>query len=315
MRILVTGVTGFVGRHLVSAWRTELPDAKLWGVTHEKDQDCSLLPNLVAADLRNAEEVQELCREVAPDWVVHLAAQSFVPQAVAHPRETWAINCWGTLHLVEALRECGFTGRFLFVGSGDQYGTVQEEELPIRETHLLRPRNAYAASKAAAELLCYQYTQSYGLGVILARSFNHIGPGQSPRFVVADFARQVARIDLGLQDPVLSVGNLEVTRDFLDVRDVVEAYCRLLQQGEIGEAYNVCSGREIRLIDLVRMLVGFASRPIEIRVDQTRFRPADTPRLCGSHEKLTAHTGWRPQRDIVETLGEMVAYWKEEERR
>jgi GDP-4-dehydro-6-deoxy-D-mannose reductase len=216
------------------------------------------------------------------------------------------------LHLLEALREGGFTGRFLFVGSGDQYGKIEESDLPVRENQPLRPRNPYAASKAAAELLCYQYSQSYGLDVILARPFNHIGPGQSPRFVVSDLAWQVARIALGLQEPLLSVGNLAVTRDFLDVRDVVDAYRSLLERGRKGEVYNICSGVEVCIADLVQALSGLTSRTIEVRLDPARLRPTDTPRLRGSHEKLTQHTGWHPTRDILVTVKEVFTYWEEE---
>jgi len=326
MRILVTGVTGFVGGHLVKTWSEQMPGAEIFGLARGEAgpgrRACSELSregsrivpigDLLCLDLRKAEAVREACQKVAPDWVVHLAAQSFVPGAFTSPRETWEINFWGTFHLLEALRESGFTGRFLFVGSGESYGKVKEEDLPITETQPFRPRNPYAASKAAAELLCYQYSQSYGLDVVLARPFNHIGPGQSPRFVVSDFSRQVARIELGLQEPVLYVGNLEVSRDFLDVRDVVAAYLCLFERGRGSEMYNVCSGQEVYLAELVRTIVGFSSRNIEIRVDRSRIRPTDTPRFSGSHAKLTEHTGWRPARDILTTLREIFAYWKEE---
>ena len=310
MRILVTGADGFVGRHLVAAWRKELPQAEIWGLVHQEKTVDLLTPFVCTFDLRDEKALRDRCREIAPDWVVHLAAQSFVPQAFSNPRETWEINLWGTFHLLESLRETHFTGRFLFVGSAEQYGKVDEEHLPVRESHPLRPRNAYAASKAAAELLCFQYCQSYGLDVVLARAFNHIGPGQSSRFVVADFARQVAQIEQGLQSPLLSVGNLEVTRDFLDVRDVVAAYRDLLEKGKTGEAYNVCSGREVLLSDLVQTLVCFAAQRIEVRVDPSRFRPVDTPRMYGSHAKLSDHTGWQPKKEITETLREVFTYWK-----
>ena len=315
MRILVTGAAGFVGSHLARAWAQWLPHAELYGfVSHDGDASIAM-QRCFAVDLRDAEAVREACRHISPDWVVHLAAQTFVPDAFRHARDTWETNLWGTFHLLEALREKGFSGRFLFVGSGDQYGRVEETDLPIRETQPFRPRNPYAASKAAAELLCYQYSETYGFDVILARSFNHIGPGQSPRFVVSDFARQVAEIELGLREPVLAVGNLEVTRDFLDVHDVVDAYRALLERGRKGEVYNVCSGHEIRLLDLVTTLTGFSHHPIVIQVDPSRFRPSDTPRLCGSHDKLTQHTGWQPQREILASLAEVFAYWKEELRR
>jgi GDP-4-dehydro-6-deoxy-D-mannose reductase len=307
----VTGADGFVGRHLVAAWRESLPEAEIWGLVHEKKTVNLPTPFVCAFDLRDARGLYERCREIAPDWVVHLAAQSFVPRAFTHPQETWEVNFWGTFHLLEALREAHFTGRFLFVGSAEQYGKVEVEHLPIRESLSFCPRNAYAASKAAAELLCYQYCQSYELDVVLARPFNHIGPEQSPRFVVADFARQVARIERGLQPPLLLVGNLEVTRDFLDVRDVVAAYRDLLEKGKTGEAYNVCSGREVLLSDLVQTLVGLTAQRIEVRVDPLRFRPVDTSRMWGSHTKLSEHTGWRPKKELTETLREVFTSWKE----
>ncbi len=315
MQILVTGATGFVGRHVVNSWSQQLPEAEIWRLVHEGAEEDLQSPTFFTGDLREAAVVRQVCQHLHPDWVVHLAAQSFVPDSLSDPQETWKTNLGGTFHLLEALREHGFTGRFLFVGSGDQYGKVEEQDVPIRETQPLRPGNPYAASKAAAELLCYQYSETYGFDVILTRSFNHIGPGQSPRFVVSDFARQVAQIELGMREPVLRVGNLDVTRDFLAVHDVVDAYRALLERGRKGEVYNVCSGHEIRLLDLVTTLTGFSHHPIVIQVDPSRFRPSDTPRLCGSHDKLTQHTGWQPQREILASLAEVFAYWKEELRR
>lgn len=312
MQILVTGVTGFVGKHLVHSWRQQLPTAEIWGVLRAPEEHGLPLHGQLTVDLCDSATVQQLARQCSFDWVVHLAAQSFVPEAVAHPQETWQVNFWGTFHLLEALRVGEFKGRLLFVGSGGEYGRMTEDELPVKEHSPLRPIDPYAASKAAAELLCYQYSQTYHLDIVLARPFNHIGPGQSPRFAVSNFAQQLARIEAGQREPVLTVGNLDVSRDFLDVRDVVDAYRCLLERGVTGEVYNVSSGKEILLTDILATLVGYASCPIEIRTDQSRLRPTDSPRVCGSHEKLTAHTGWIPQREIMDVLGEIVQYWREE---
>lgn len=312
MRILVTGVTGFVGQHLVQAWRQQFPTAEIWGVLQEETHLKTPLHGHVTLDLAEETAVQRIAQDCAFDWIVHLAAQSFVPESFAHPQETWKVNLWGTFHLLEGLRQGQFQGRLLFVGSGGEYGKVEEDELPVREHYPLRPLDPYTASKAAAEMLCSQYRHTAPFDIVLARSFNHIGPGQSPQFVVANFARQVARIDLGQQEPILTVGNIEVTRDFLDVRDVVDAYRCLLERGQSGEAYNVCSGREVRLSEVIATLVGCASRSIEVQVDPTRLRPTDAPRVWGSHEKLTAHTGWLPQREISTTLREVFTYWKGE---
>ena len=312
MRILVTGIAGFLGKHLVEAWRKQLPDLEIWGVVREQQGNDLSSVRLVRGDLRDAEVVRRLCRQHTFDWVIHLAAQSFVPEAFANPRATWETNLGGTFHVLEALRENNFAGRFLFSGSVVQYGKVNETSLPIKESQPFHPRDPYGASKAAAELLCYQYSQSYGFDVVLARAFNHIGPRQSPRFAVSDFARQIARIELGLQDPVLMVGNLDVTRDFLDVHEVVGAYRCLLERGRTGEAYNVCSGQEVRLIDLVETLVEFSSKRIEITVDPARIRQVDILRMQGNHEKLTRDTSWRPKKDLRDTLKEVFLYWKEE---
>jgi GDP-4-dehydro-6-deoxy-D-mannose reductase len=312
MQILITGVTGFVGKHLVQAWRQRFPIAEIWGAVRTGEDLSIPLHGHMALDLCDPTAFRQFPNLAAFDWIVHLAARSFIPEAFAYPQDTWQVNLWGTFHLLEALRAAKFKGRLLFVGSGGEYGKVDDVHLPVKEEHPLRPADPYTASKAAAELLCYQYSQTYQLDIVLARSFNHIGPGQSPRFVVANFARQVAKVELGQQEPVLTVGNLNVSRDFLDVRDVVEAYRCLLESGRIGEVYNVCSGKEVRLTDVVAALVSFASLPIEVRVDQTRLRPIDTSRVVGSHEKLTVQTGWSPQRDLTTTLREVFLYWKEE---
>lgn len=291
-RVLVTGASGFVGQY-VGAWSESMP-------TDER------------VDLRDASAVAATVATLYPDAVVHLAAQSFVPQAMRDPRETFAVNFEGTLNLLIALRDSGFTGRFLHVGSGDMYGRVAVEQMPVREDYPLRPRNPYAVSKVAAEALCYQWSQSEKFEIVMARPFNHVGPFQSPRFVVAGLARQIAEIRLGKRPPVVDVGNVDVTRDFTDVRDVVAAYRLLLEQGRNGEAYNVCSGVERSVRTILDSLAKLAGVSVQIRQDVERLRTAEQERVWGSCEKLSRDTGWSVRIAFDQTLRDTLNYWEEQ---
>lgn len=249
-------------------------------------------------------------KEVQPDCVIHLAAQSFVPRSFEDPRETYAINFLGTLNLLEALRDGGFHGRLLYVGSGDQYGRVSEEYLPIVETQPLFPRNPYAVSKAAAEMLCYQWSQSGDMDIVMARPFNHIGPGQSEGFALSGFARQIIEIRLGRREPLIRVGDLDVTRDFTDVMDVARAYLLLLETGQRGEVYNVCSGKEFHLGRLLQQMLDIAGVKADILPDPARFRLAEQKRVAGSNRKLQRDTGWQPQVPIEQSLQNILSDWE-----
>jgi len=198
------------------------------------------------------------------------------------------------------------------VSSGDAYGLASENELPLCETHPLRPRNPYAVSKAAAEALCYQWSQMGPFEVIVARPFNHIGPGQSAQFAISDFARQIAEIAAGRREPVLRVGNIDVTRDFSDVRDVLAAYDALFASGDNGAIYNVCSGVERSVRSLLERLLQLAQVQADVRHEPSRWRPAEQPRVCASHEKLSARTGWQPAQQIDDTLLRLFEYWEME---
>ena len=246
-RLWVTGLDGFVGRAASDAVAS-MPDGA--GVK-------LVIPDL-PMELRDAQSVAHAVGQAQPDWVMHLAAQSFVPNSVADPRTTYDVNFFGTLNLLEALRAEGFAGRLLYVGSGDVYGRVDASSLPVGETQPLRPRNPYSVSKAAAELLCYQWSQRAGFDIVLARPFNHLGPGQAEWFVASDFAKQLAEIKRGRREPVVRVGSIDVTRDFTDVRDVVRAYFLLLAGGTNGEVYNVCSGREHSIRTILKRLIELA---------------------------------------------------------
>jgi GDP-4-dehydro-6-deoxy-D-mannose reductase len=299
MRLLVTGLEGFVGSTLleVIGQRTEF-------------RDFVVVTPGTPIDLMDKTTLERAIVETRPDCVLHLAAQSFVPSSVNDPRATYDVNFFGTLNLLETLRNCEFKGRMLYVGSGEVYGWVEPRALPAVEAQPLRPRNPYSVSKAAAELLCYQWTQAHEFDIVMARPFNHIGPRQAEWFVVPDFARQVMAIKLGLREPVVSVGSIDVTRDFTDVRDVVSAYLLLLRQGKAGEVYNVCSGREQSIRNMLERLIAIASVDCRVVSDERRIRPTEHKRMYGSYEKLRQQTGWRPMIEFDQSLTEVLAHWE-----
>jgi GDP-4-dehydro-6-deoxy-D-mannose reductase len=295
-RVLVTGDQGFVGNHALA----QIPAT--FGLSDS-------VPHI---DIRDKAALVACLNANPPEAVLHLAALSFVPDSFKAPEATYEVNFLGTLRLLEALAETGFKGRFLFVSTGDAYGMLAAESLPVSETLPLRPRNPYAVSKVAAEALCYQWSQTGPFEVVMARPFNHIGAGQAPTFAISDFARQIAEISAGQRSPVLKVGNIDVTRDFTDVKDVLKAYELLLSNGRNGEVYNVCSGVERSVRSLVERLLELAGVKAEIQNDPTRFRPSDQPRVCGDHAKLSRDTGWQPEVPMEETLLNLYRYWEHE---
>ncbi|MEW7855915.1 GDP-mannose 4,6-dehydratase [Pseudomonas chlororaphis] len=294
-RLFVTGLNGFVGRHL----RSRLDAA---------DSGWELLP-APPFDLTQPQSLQDLWPEL-PDAVIHLAGQTFVPEAFRDPARTLQINLLGTLNLLQALKARGFSGTFLYVSSGDVYGQVDENDLPIDEHQPPSPRNPYAVSKVSAELLCLQWGMSEGWPVMVARPFNHIGTGQLGSFAVASAARQIARIKLGLQTPRLEVGDIDVTRDFLDVTDVVNAYLALLRSGVPGQVYNICSGQEHSIRGLIQQLADIAQVEMELVQDPARLRRAEQRRVCGSHARLQAVTGWTPEITIKQSLRAILSDWE-----
>jgi GDP-4-dehydro-6-deoxy-D-mannose reductase len=222
-----------------------------------------------------------------------------------------AANFFGTFNLLEAVRATKPSARILLVGSGHCYGRVKRSHLPILETSPLNPDSPYGVSKAAADMLGYQFFQNHRLQVIRARPFNHTGPGQSAEFVCSDFARQFAAIELGLTPAAIRVGNVSLRRDFSDVRDVVCAYALLLRKGTAGEAYNVASGRAVSLREVLGILRTLCPRRVKVEVEQRRLRKGEADVHYGSDRKLKQTTGWRPKFDLSTTLRDLYAYWKE----
>lgn len=294
VRLLVTGAGGFVGRHVCAA-----VESGLFG-------DVFYLPARDGFDIRDPRDAEQLIVESRPDLVLHLAAQSFIPRSFENPRETLDINVMGTLNLLQALEQSAFAGRLLYVSSGDVYGLVPDEALPVDEGRLPEPRSPYAVSKLAAEQLCLQWHRTRGLDAVVARPFNHIGPGQSPDFVVPAFARQIVAIARGETDPLVSVGDIDVSRDFTDVRDVVAAYAAILRHGRAGATYVVGSGVERRLRELLGTMCELAGIAPEIRVDPARLRPAEQRRMVADASALTRETGWTPRIPIQQTLKDIL---------
>lgn len=295
MRVLVTGHTGFVGRHLLAH-----VDAR-----GESDLVCVVPPDPFSLD--SVAAIEASLAELTFDAVVHLAAQSHVPTSFADPESTFETNVLGTVRLLRVLQSKRFSGRFLYVSSGDVYGNVAAEYLPVRESVAPTPTNPYAASKLAAEDLCLAWARFAGFETIVARPFNHLGRGQRTDFAVARFADSIARVVAGQTPPRLATGRLDVTRDFLDVRDVVDAYIAILRLGQAGEIYNVCSGVERRLGDLLDLLIRCSGATIECSLDPSLLRPVDLLRMVGDASKLRAHTGWEPTVPLEETLRDMLA--------
>jgi len=306
----VTGITGFVGGHLAEHLLEAGDQVVGVSASGRPLEGPARAARVEACDLAQAdpEGLADLIRRKRPEAIYHLAAQSNPRASVEDPRGTWALNLGGTLNLLSAVKAAGLgpAPRVVLVGSGVSYGDPAPEFIPVSESCPLRPNNPYAASKAAADLLGVQMHLANGLDVVMVRPFNHAGPRQSPRYVLATLARQVAEVEAGLKDAV-EVGNLDVVRDYTDVRDVVRAY-RLLGAGggSAGEIYNLGSGLGLKLADALDRLRSLASRPVEVRVDPSRFRAVDLPYLVADASKLREAVGWGPAIPIERTLADML---------
>jgi GDP-4-dehydro-6-deoxy-D-mannose reductase len=315
VRVLITGVTGFAGSHLVDYLLAAQPGVEIFGIKRWRSPTRNIEHvwnqiHMFECDLRDAFSVRDVIEEIRPERIFHLAAQSFVPTSWTAPTESLSTNIIGQLNIFEAVRKIGLQPTIQIAGSSEEYGLVHPNELPIRETNPLRPLSPYAVSKVGQDLLAYQYFMSYGLPVIRTRGFNHTGPRRAPVFVASDFARQIAEIEHGRQEPVIRVGNLEAERDFTDVRDMVRAYWMATEAGETGEVYNIASGRSWRIQELLDMLVGMSRTEIRIEPDPRRLRPSDVPRLLGDAGRFRARTGWEPTVPFETTLRDLLDYWR-----
>jgi len=312
-RVFITGIEGFVGRYLAEELLREGYEVGGFYYKHASSEHLEEYPvRLFAGDVSDRRENFWLALdEFSPDAVVHLAAITFVPQSHQDPLNTWRTNLFGTLNLLEWARQKKPDTKVLVVSSGEVYGAPQDEsELPFEEHSRLNPQNVYAATKVAADLAAQQYPRVWGMKVIVARPFNHTGPGQSPNFVASAFARQIAEIALGLQEPVVKVGNLSAHRDFSDVRDIVRGYRLLLEKVEDG-VFNLCSGKPTPIRWILDKLVEIAGVDVRVETDPARLRPVDVPLIYGSHKKITEAAGWEPQIPLERTLADLLEWWKQ----
>ena len=313
MRILITGISGFVGPYLAEHVAETAPETEVWGMIWTADPaKAPATVQEVEGDLTEISSLRAALEHVQPEIVFHLAAASSVASSWENPGHFLEVNAVGTVNLLEAVRELGHSVRLVVASSAEIYGAVPVDKQPITEDVHLAPLSPYAASKAAQDLLTAQYSHGYGLDTVRLRLFHHTGPRRPPQFVASSFAQQIARIERGLDPPRLAVGNLEAIRDFTDVRDIARAYWLAATRGIAGEAYNVCSSRRTSIRRVLEILLAQSETEVEIKVDPNRLRAADIPCLVGDHTHFRNATDWQPDIPLVDTLGDLLDWWRSE---
>ena len=312
MKALVIGGGGFVGpylvRHLTDDLGYEVTVTKT--VKETLTMDNATVRNL---DILDMEQIRTLLEEEKADYLFHLAAQSSVAYSWKNPTLTVDVNIKGCINLLEAIRLVDKKLRVLLIGSGEEYGHIKKDECPIIEDNVVRPGNIYAATKSCQNMLGRIYSDAYNLDIMMVRAFNHIGPNQTPMFVVADFCKQVADIEKGKQEPVINVGNLSAKRDFTDVRDVVKAYAKLVAGGKRGETYNVGTGHAVAIQDILNKIISMSDKDIEVKVDPGKLRPVDVPIIEPDISKIKREVGWEPLIPLEQTLRETLEHWRKEQ--
>lgn len=312
-RVLITGADGFVGRYLASFLAAE-SGTEVLGIDVRPARDGGPWDRcgFGVCDLLDRELVFSCVERFKPEYVFHLAAQSSVRRSWEDPRFTYDIALYGQANLFDALREARLDARVHVACSAEEYGKVREEELPIGEDHPLLPASPYALSKVMQDYHAVFSHQAYGIRTVVTRAFNMIGPGQSPEFVVSDFARQIAEAEAGQAEPVIRVGNLEARRDFSDVRDLVGAYWLLVREGVPGQAYNVCSGCDHSIAEVLNTLLSMSRIPIRVEVDPARLRKTDIPVLRGDNSRIRGLVDWTPGFSMQDTLRDVLDWWRAE---
>ena len=315
MKSLITGITGFVGSHLaklllsknnhvfgIYRWRSPLYN--LEGIQSKvKLHEC---------DLRDLSSIIKVLKLVRPKYIYHLAAQSYVPASFAEPKETMETNIIGTLNILEAVRHVGIDPVIQICSSSDVYGEIKKNEVPIRETNVLRPLSPYAVSKAAEDMLGYQYFKSYGLKTIITRAFNITGPGRGEVFAESSFAKQIVEIEKNMKPAVIFVGNLDSVRTYADVRDIARAYWLVLSKGKPGEIYNIAGDSTVTIKKVLDSLLSLSpvGSKIKIKVDKKLLRPSDSISKIPNDRKFRKMTGWRPEFTLEQSLSDLLDWWR-----
>lgn len=313
-KALITGIAGFVGSHMAElllaqgyeVWGMSRPRSKMDHIESIKSQ-----LHLEDADLLDSHSLYTTLNKIKPDYIFHLAAQSFVPTSWGSPAVTLEVNIVGSANIFEAVRQVGIDPVIQIACSSEEYGMVYENEVPIKETNPLRPLSPYAVSKLAMDYLGYQYFESYKMKIIRTRGFNHTGPRRGDTFAESTFAKQIALIEKGKQEPVIYVGNLEAQRDYTDVRDMVRAYLLAVQKCDPGEVYNIATGHAIKIEDVLKMMLAMSNVKVEIKQDPARMRPSDVPILIGDTKKFQDKTGWKAEIPFEKTAADLLNYWRE----
>ena len=317
-KILITGITGFVGSHLAEYCLTK-PGVAVYGTARPADfkseskniEHIKSKIKLMLCELTNEKQVLAVIKKVRPDKIFHLAAENFIPLSWKFPKKNLSNNIFSQLHIFEAVRSINISPIIIIACAGGEYGLVYKKELPLKETNLLRPLTPYALSKVVQEMLAFQYHKAYNFKTVLTRFFATEGPRRRSEFGVSSFAKQIAQIEKGNQEPVVYVGNLNAKNDFLDIQDAVRAYWLASEKCKFGEPYNVCSQKVKSMRWVLDTLIGLSTvKNIKVVIDPSRVRPLDVAVHVGDYSKFKKQTGWQPKVPLEKTLENVLNYWR-----